>query len=114
MRKLKTLSDFNFKGMKVLVRADLNSNVVNGKVQLSERIKYSSITIKELKRKKAKVVVIAHQSRPGKKDFISLRQHAKLLNKFTKITFVEDITLMKARMAIRGMQEGGGFAFGKY
>ncbi len=82
---MKTISDFNFKGKTVLLRADLNSDVHRGKVLLSERIKQSAETIKKLKKKKAKVVVVAHQGRPGKSDFLSLKQHAKLLNKFVKI-----------------------------
>ena len=87
---MKTLSSYNFKNKTVLLRADLNSDVVNGKVVMSERIKQSSETIRELKRKGAKVVVIAHQGRKGKSDFISLRDHAKLLNKYTRVRFVPD------------------------
>ncbi|MFH1308026.1 MAG: phosphoglycerate kinase [archaeon] len=106
MRKLKTLDDFDFNSMRVLVRADLNSNVVNGKVVMSERIIAASNTISELKKKKAKVVIIAHQGRPGREDFIGLDQHAKLLSKITKVDFVDSITGMKALMAIRGLEEG--------
>ena len=58
---MKTLNDFNFKEKTVLLRADLNSDVVGKKVLISERIKASVETIKELKKKKAKIVVIAHQ-----------------------------------------------------
>ena len=65
---MKTLSDFNFKNKIVLLRADLNSDVVNGRVVMSERIKQSAETIKELKKKGAKVVVIAHQGRRGKDE----------------------------------------------
>src|SRR3989338_6719307 len=98
---MKTLKDFNFKGKTVLLRADLNSDVKNGKVLMSERIKESSKTINFLKIKRAKIVVLAHQGRLGKTDFLSLKQHAALLNKFTKIRFVNDILGKKAEKEIR-------------
>ena len=103
---MKTLSSFSFKGKVVLLRADLNSDVKNGKVLESERIKESAKTINELKRKKAKIVVIAHQSQPGKSDFISLKQHAKLLNKYTKIKFIDDILGKKAVKEIENLKNG--------
>ena len=103
---MKTLQDFNFKNKTVLVRADLNSDVVNRKVLPSKRIKESAETISELKRKKAKVVVIAHQGRSGKNDFLSLKQHAKMLNKYTKIKFIPDTIGKKATKAIQNLKSG--------
>jgi len=103
---MKTLSGFSFKGKRVLLRADINSDVVNGRVLVSERIKAASETIKELKRKKAKIVVIAHQGNPGKSDFISLKSHARHLNEYTKVKFVEDIIGKKAINAIEKLRNG--------
>jgi phosphoglycerate kinase len=104
----KTLDSYNFKGKKVLLRTDINSDVKEGtsKVLMSERIKEAAITIKELKKKKAKVIVIAHQGTPGKDDFVSLKQHAKLLNKFVKIKFVPHITGEKVIKEINTMKNG--------
>ena len=99
---MKTLDSFNFKDNVVLLRADLNSDVKNGKVIPNERLRASQETIKELKKKGAKVIILAHQSRPGKKDFISLKQHAKIL----KVKFVEDVIGKKAEKAIAGMKKG--------
>jgi len=103
---MRTLSSFNFKGKIVLLRTDLNSDVKNGKVLESERIKESAKTINELKKKKAKIVVIAHQGRPGKDDFVSLAQHAKLLNKYTKVKFVDNIIGKKSEKEIRNLKSG--------
>ncbi len=103
---MRTLSDFNFKNKTVLVRADLNSDVVKGKVIDGKRIIAASETIKELKRKKAKVVILAHQGNPGKYDFTSLEQHSKLLNKYTKIKFVKEITGKKAKDEINHLKPG--------
>src|SRR3989344_5526639 len=104
--KFKTLDDFNWKGKRVLLRADLNSEVVRGKVILSDRIVESVKTIRELLRKGARVVVLAHQGTPGSADFISLKQHAKLLSEFVKIKFVNDILGNKAVEEIVGLKNG--------
>lgn len=103
---MKTLSSFNFKNKTVLLRADLNSDVHKGKVIESERIKQSSITIKELKKKKAKIIVIAHQGRPGKSDFTNLKQHTNFINKYTKVKFISDIIGKKAEKAIKNLKPG--------
>jgi len=103
---MKTINDFNFKGKTVLLRADLNLDVNKGRVLEGERVKESVKTIKELKKKKAKIVVMAHQAQPGKPDFISLKQHAKLLNKYVKVGFVNDIIGKKAEKAIKGLKQG--------
>ncbi len=103
---MKTLNDFNFKGKKVLVRIDLNSDYVNGSILLNQRYKAHAETIKELKRKKAKIILLAHQGRPNERDFTSLRQHSKLLNKFVKIKYVDDIIGKKALAAINKLKDG--------
>jgi len=103
---MKTLDDFNFKGKRVLLRVDLNSDYVNKKIILNERIKEHAKTIKELKKKKAKVVILSHQGRPGEKDFTNLKQHCKLLNKFVKVKFVNDIIGKKSIKAILELKNG--------
>ena len=104
--KFKTLDDFDFRGKTVLLRSDINSELKNRKPVLSDRISESAKTIAELKKKGAKVVVLAHQGRPGKEDFISLEGHAKLLNEFTKIKFVKDVIGEKAVGEIRRLRDG--------
>ncbi|MFA5174033.1 MAG: phosphoglycerate kinase [Candidatus Pacearchaeota archaeon] len=103
---MKTLKDFNLKNKRILLRVDINSDVKNKKIILSERIKEASLTIKYLKQKKAKVTIIAHQGNPGKDDFLSLEQHAKLLNKYVKIKFIKDILGKKAIQAITNLKSG--------
>jgi len=103
---MKTLSDFNFNNKRVLLRADLNSDVLNGRVLISERIKASVKTISELKKKKARIVIISHQGRPGKDDFLSLRQHSNLLNKYTKVRFIPETIGKNAINAIKNIKSG--------
>ncbi len=94
----------NLKGKIVLLRADINSNYVGGKILMDERIKQTADTIIWLKKKKAKIVVIAHQGRPGKKDCVSLKTHAKLMSKFTKVKFVDDLFHKKAEKEIKKLR----------
>ncbi|MDA3836706.1 MAG: phosphoglycerate kinase [Nanoarchaeota archaeon] len=103
---MKTLKDIKFKDKLVLLRSDLNSDVKNGKVILSERIFEAAKTIKALQKKGARVVVVAHQGNPGKKDFLPLKQHNKLLNKFVKIKFIDDVIGEKAINAIGKLKSG--------
>jgi phosphoglycerate kinase len=107
---LLTIDDLNFKDKTVLVRADLNTsyNESRKKIEDSERLRMYSKTIKELSRKKAKVVVLAHQGRKGNPDFTHLDQHAKLLSKHIgkKVYFVEDIIGNKAINRVKNMKNG--------
>jgi len=102
----KTINDYNFNKKRVLLRADLNSAIINNKIVLSERVIESTKTIKELLKKKAKVVILAHQGRKGRADFYSLKQHAKYLNKFVKVKFVDDLFGEKAVKAIESLKFG--------
>lgn len=102
----KTIKDISLNGKTVFLRVDLNSEIVNGKPVLSPRITEHAKTIALLKKKKAKIIVIAHQSRPGKKDFTSLKYHSKLLKKYTKITFIQDVIGKKAEAAINNLKPG--------
>ena len=106
--KLRTIKDLNLKEKKILLRVDLNSKIFNGKVIESDRIKAHSKTIKFLVKKKAKVVIIAHQGFPGKSYFISLKQHAKILNKYlgNSVKFVNSTIGRKAKQEISKLKPG--------
>ena len=90
--KFNTIDDFDVKNKTVLVRIDINAPVDPGTgiILDNTRLQLHSETIKELSNKGAKVVILAHQSRPGKKDFTTLSQHAKelsnILNQNVKYT----------------------------
>jgi len=93
------------KNKTVLLRVDLNSEISKGKPVISDRMIEHSKTISLLKKKKAKIVVLAHQGNPGR-DFTSLKGHAKLLNKYTKVQFIQDIIGKKAQKAIKSLNPG--------
>ena len=105
-----TIDDFDLEDKTVLVRVDINSPVDpnTGLILDDTRIKLHAGTIKELSNKGAKTVVLAHQSRPGKKDFTTLEQHAGSLSRILnhEVEYVDDIFGSNARGAISRMQKG--------
>lgn len=69
---------------------------------------HGQTTIKELAEKGAKVVILAHQGRPGEPDFIPLKQHAEILSRILgkPVEFVDDIFGEKAQKAIKELKGG--------
>ena len=111
MAKLLTMDDFDFKGKVALLRVDFNSPVdpQTKKVLDDTRIRvHAETTIKELSDKGAKTVVLAHQGRLGKPDFIPLKQHAEILGKVLSmpVKYVDDLCGERAQKAIKELREG--------
>ncbi|MDD2643435.1 MAG: phosphoglycerate kinase [Methanobacteriaceae archaeon] len=105
-----TLDDFEIEGKTVLIRIDINSPVdpSSGTILDDTREKLHSETLKELSNKGAKTVILAHQSRPGKTDFTTLKQHAEVLTDILSIhvKYVDSIFSVRAKKAIRDLKEG--------
>jgi len=76
-----TLDDLDLDGSKVLVRVDFNSPIDPERRDLMDdtRIVSHVETLRGLR--DAAVVVLAHQSRPGKNDFTTLHPHARRLRR---------------------------------
>ncbi len=76
MADFKTLDDFDLKGKRVLVRADLNVPVADGRVTDATRIERLVPTIREIIKVDGKAILLSHFGRPnGKPDpAMSLRQ----------------------------------------
>ncbi len=106
----KTLSDCDFNGKTVFVRADLNVPAKDGQITDTTRIDRFVPTLKELIEKGAKVVVASHFGRPkGEKNpEFSLAFLAPALEKASglKVTFCDDCIGDKRDMMVRGMQPG--------
>lgn len=64
MAAIKKMADLDLQGKRVLIRADLNVPVEDGKVMSDARIVSSLATIKKALEKGAKVMVISHLGRP--------------------------------------------------
>jgi len=85
MRSIKQIK--NLKDKFVLVRVDFNVPIKNGVVEDDFRIKKAIPTIKFLKEKGAKIILITHLGKGGE----SLLPVAVALNRLIKVKFVADI-----------------------
>ncbi|MDD2626700.1 MAG: phosphoglycerate kinase [Methanomethylophilus sp.] len=110
MTDYNTLGDLNFRGKTVLLRADINCPLDKSTKRILNDVRIRSIvpTVRELMGKRAKVVILAHQSRKGKWDFTDLSQHAHLLarNLNSPVQYVDDVIGDRAKQAIRALKEG--------
>jgi len=111
MAKFWTMDDFDFKNKVTLLRVDFNSPVdpQTKRILDDTRIRaHAETTIKELVQNGARVVVLAHQGRPGDPDFTPLKQHAEILGKILKkpVKYVDDIFGEKAQKAIKQLKSG--------
>lgn len=106
--KLKTLNNINVGNKLILLRIDVNSPVVNGKVLDNPRFQESAKTISFLLRKRTKIAIIAHQGRKGISDYLSLKQHSLILSKHVKkkINYIDDLFGSKAKRAILRLKVG--------
>lgn len=103
-----TIDDFDVENRTVLVRIDVNSPVdpSSGIILDDTRLKLHANTIRELAKKGAKVVILAHQSRPGKNDFTTLSQHADALSDILnlRVKYVDSIFSTSAKQAIKDLK----------
>ena len=108
-RSFLTIDDYDLSGRNVILRIDINSSInpENGELLDDTRIKRHSATVKELSDKNARVIILAHQSRPGKLDFVNLEKHGDRMSQIIKeIKFVDDIYGKKAIESIRKIKNG--------
>lgn len=103
-----TIDDFDLENKTVLVRVDINAPVdpSSGIILDDTRLKLHAKTIKELSNKGAKVVILAHQSRPGKNDFTTLSQHADALSDILnlRVRYVDSLFSNSAKEAIKSLK----------
>ncbi len=101
--------DVKLKGKKILMRVDINSNIDTEKMEIrdSPRIRALVPALNEYFKKSA-VIILAHQSRPGEKDFTDLDIHAKEIQKYLgrPVKFVKDIFGQQAVQAIKDLKPG--------
>ena len=102
-----TIDDFDIDDATILVRVDLNSPMdPDGNILDDMRIRSHLVTLKDLEN--AKVVLLAHQSRPGKNDFTTMRAHALRMSAYLgrEVRYVDDIFGSHARSSISSMKKG--------
>ncbi|MEM2212449.1 MAG: phosphoglycerate kinase [Candidatus Nezhaarchaeales archaeon] len=104
-----TMDDYDFTGKRVLLRVDMNIPVdkATGRLKETAKIYEHAKTILELVRKKAKVVVLTHQGRPGESDFIPLDQHVEVLSSIiSRVKYVKDLMGEEAERSIKELKNG--------
>ena len=105
MGSVLTLADAGLAGKRVLLRVDVNSPLhPDTKAFLDDsRLRGILPTLQRLA--SSRVIILAHQSRPGKIDFTNMYAHSDLLSRLLgrKITFVPDVCGEIAEEAIRNM-----------
>jgi len=101
MRSIKILKDL--KNKKILVRVDFNVPIKNGKILDDFRLKAAMSTIKYLKKKKARVILISHFADPKTKN---LNYSLKPIAKHLKIKFIDDCLGKKVEKAVKEMKPG--------
>jgi len=102
-----TLDDFPIDNQRILVRVDINSPMdPDGKILDDKRFRGHLPTLRDLE--DARVVLMAHQSRAGKKDFTTLEAHARRFTQLLhrEVTYVDDIFGSHARESIKAMKPG--------
>lgn len=77
---MKSIEEIDVEGKNVLLRTDLNLPVEDGEPQKTVRFERYQETIENLSERGAKVVIVAHQGRPARKDFLSLKPHSEILS----------------------------------
>lgn len=106
----KTVKDINLRGKRVLLRADYNVPIEDGKITDDYRIKQSLPTIEYLLRQDCSVVICSHLGRPdGKYDKqYSLAPVARRLNKLLgrHVFFVQDCVGPEAESAVKALEPG--------
>ena len=107
MASFNTIDDLD-DAQRVLVRLDLNSPVEDGEVQDNRRFSRHAETVGELADEGHRVVLMAHQGRPGRDTFVSLDQHADILGSYLdhEVGFVDDTHGDDALNAIEALEAG--------
>src|SRR5436853_5348654 len=110
MPRFRTVDDLDVSGKRVLVRADLNVPVKDGKVTDATRIERLAPTIEALVAKGAKVVVMSHFGRPkGPDPSLSLRPLAGPLSRAIggrPVHFAADCIGPEAERVVNALKPG--------
>lgn len=108
--KLPTLDDCDVAGRTVLLRVDVNSPLDPDSLEIldTSRVERVMPTIEELLDRDARVVIMAHQGRPGGWDFTDLGQHAAALSSILDraVGYVDDVYGEDAQEAIASLADG--------
>src|SRR3954462_14187632 len=109
MTAFRTLDQVDLNGTRVLVRADLNVPMENGRVTDATRIERVLPTLQEIADKGGKVILLAHFGRPkGRDPKDSLKPVGAALSQAIDmpVAFADDCIGEVARNAVAAMKDG--------
>lgn len=108
MEGVLTLEEVSLAGRTVLYRVDVNSPLEpsSGKLLDDGRLQAIIPTLEMLE--SSRVVIMGHQSRPGKSDFTNMINHCERLSQISgkKINFIPEVCSENAINAIQKMSDG--------
>lgn len=104
--ELPTLDDIYYYDKFVLLRVDVNAPIVNSTILDTTRFESHIPTIEDLA--DTKLVLLAHQSRPGRKDFTTLESHASTFSRLIgrKVEYIDEIFSRNVISRIKEMESG--------
>lgn len=102
------LEEKDVEGKNVLLRTDINLPVEDGEPQPTVRFQRYAETVKQLSEKGAKTLIVAHQGRPARNDFLSLEKHSELLQEElgSDVGFVQSFFGSELGESIASMDNG--------
>ena len=105
---MQNLEEKNVEGENVLLRTDINLPIEDGEPQPTVRFERYMKTIQELSDRGARTMVIAHQGRPARNDFLSLEEHSRLMaeNLGQNVRFVQSFFGPQLGDAVASMDNG--------
>ena len=111
MSAFKTIDDLDVAGKRVLVRADLNMPMKDGRITNASRMEKTLPTLNDLLDRGAGVIVMSHLGRPGGKVVaeLSLAPVARTLAETIgrDVPFAADCIGPEAEKAVEAVSEGG-------
>ncbi|WP_435332640.1 phosphoglycerate kinase [Haloarchaeobius sp. TZWWS8] len=103
-----TLDDLAVDGRRVGVRVDINSPLSDDGLADDARLRAHEETLSELLERGGRVVILAHQGRPGGDDFETLEAHAERLDELldNPVSYVDATFTTAARNAVESLDDG--------
>jgi len=105
---MKGIDEIDLESSTVLLRTDLNLPVEDGEPKKTVRFERYMETIQELSERNARTVIMAHQGRPARQDFISLDKHAEMISEELgkDVNFVQSFFGSQLGDAVASMTDG--------
>ncbi|MGI8803672.1 MAG: phosphoglycerate kinase [Solirubrobacteraceae bacterium] len=107
---MRTLGDLDLDGRRVLVRVDFNVPLEDGAITDDTRIREALPTIEELRRRGARIVLVAHLGRPKERDpELTLRPCAERLSELidAPVELAPGVVGPEVRALVDALEPGG-------